>query len=55
MKCADCGTETYVTHTSYGSIPLCNRCLDEREHARLEEKSLNEYAAYGHLLTIVRN
>lgn len=41
MKCADCGTETYVTHTSYGSIPLCNRCLDEREHARLEEKSLD--------------
>lgn len=39
MKCADCGAETYVTYTNYGSIPLCDRCHDEREHARLEEKS----------------
>lgn len=39
MKCADCGAETYITYTSYGSIPLCDRCHDEREHARLEEKS----------------
>ncbi len=36
MKCADCGAET---HTSYGNIPLCNRCRDERLHARLEEES----------------
>lgn len=39
MKCADCGAETYVSYTSYGSIPLCDKCYDEREHMRLEEKS----------------
>lgn len=39
MKCADCGVETYVSYTSYGSIPLCDKCYDEREHMRLEEKS----------------
>lgn len=39
MKCADCGAETYVSYTSYGSIPLCDKCYDEREHMRLEEKA----------------
>lgn len=39
MKCADCGAETYVSYTSYGSIPLRDKCYDEREHMRLEEKS----------------
>lgn len=39
MKCADCGGYTCVSYTAYGSIPLCNECLEKREHARLEEKS----------------
>lgn len=39
MKCADCGAETYTSYTSYGSISLCDKCHDKREHMRLEEKS----------------
>lgn len=39
MKCTNCGEETYVTYSSYGSIPLCSSCYEKREHTRLEEKS----------------
>lgn len=39
MKCADCGAETHVSYASYGSMPLCSKCYNEREHIRLEEKS----------------
>lgn len=41
MKCFDCGGQTYVTYTSYGSIPLCDDCYELREQARLEESSHN--------------
>ena len=41
MKCADCGENTFVSYTEYGSIPLCNACFEKREHARLEKKSQN--------------
>ena len=39
MKCADCGKDTFVSYTMYDSLPLCNECLEKREHARIEEKS----------------
>ena len=41
MKCADCRGQTYVTYTSYGSVPLCDDCYELREQARLEESSHN--------------
>lgn len=53
MKCADCGENTYVTYSSYGSIPLCDSRYERREHKKLEEKSVEikdvtDFAGWKH-------
>lgn len=41
MTCEDCGAVSFTSYAKYGSAVLCNDCYTKREHARLEEKSLD--------------